>query len=119
MSAADSAQILNEFLRGLDAPPAQLANVLPRYVDYRCDDEGTQWIQPFDIDTPGPLMGGLRGGRVWLRISTDGETEEIRLPDSFDPYRFTPDKIWGVQRDEFDVASVAWIAVPPIVRTSR
>jgi hypothetical protein len=86
-------------------------------VDYRCDDEGTQWIQPFDIDTPGPLMGGLRGGRVWLRITTDGETDEIRLPDSFDPYRFTPDKIWGVQRNEFDVASVAWIAVPPVVRT--
>ncbi len=119
MSAADSVQILEGFLRSLDAPPAQLANLLPRYVDYRCDDEGTQWIQPFDIDTPGPLMGGLRGGRVWLRITTDGETEEIRLPDSFDPYRFTPDKIWGVQRDEFDVASVAWIAVPPIVRTSH
>ena len=41
MSGADSAQILSEFLRSLDAPPAQLANVLPRYVDYRCDDEGT------------------------------------------------------------------------------
>ena len=80
--------------------------MLPRYVDYRCDNEGTQWIQPFDIDTPGPLMGGLRGGRVWLRITTDGETEEIRLPDSFDPYRFTPDKIWGVQRDELDAGKL-------------
>ncbi len=119
MSSADSAQISGEFLRNLDAPPAQLANLLPRYVDYRCDDEGTQWIQPFDIDTPGPLMGGLRGGRVWLRITTDGETEEIRLPDTFDPYRFSPDKIWGVQRNELDVASVTWIAVPPVVRTNQ
>lgn len=113
MSAADSAQVIGGFLSRLDASPAQFANLLPRYVDYRCDAEGTQWIQPFDLDTPGPLMSGLRGGRVWLRITTDGETTGIRMPDGFDPYRFTPNRIWGVQRDMLDVASVAWIALPP------
>jgi len=27
------------------------------------------------------------------------------LPDRFDPHRFTSERIWGVLRDEFDVAS--------------
>ena len=54
----------------------------------------------------------MRGGPAWLRITSDGVTDEIHLPDRFDAHRFTPERIWGVQRDEYDVASVAWIAVP-------
>jgi hypothetical protein len=108
MTAADSAQILNASIQRLSATPQQLANVLPRYVDFRCAADGTQWIQPVDLD-----MGGLKGGPLWLRITPGGEIDEVRLPDRFDPYRFTHERIWGVQRDEYDVASVAWIAAPP------
>ena len=68
---------------------------------------GSHWIQPIDID-----LGELRGGRSWIRITPDGVTREIRFPHRFDPYRFVSGRIWGVQRDEFDVASVAWIQVP-------
>jgi hypothetical protein len=107
LTPADSARILNSLIPRLDLAPDQLANLLPRYVDFRCDETGAQWIQPFDLDT-----GGLRGGPLWLRIAPDGNIQEVRLPDRFDPYRFTSDRIWGVQRDEFDVASVAWIAIP-------
>ena len=106
-SAADSARLLNEIAQDVEGDPGQLAAYLPRYVDFRCAADGTLWIQPYDVDA-----GGLEGSPAWLRITPDGETDEIRLPDRFDAHRFTPERIWGVQRDEYDVASVAWIAVP-------
>ena len=106
-SAADSARILNEIVQGVQGDPGQLAAYLPRYVDFRCATDGTLWIQPYDVD-----LGAMRGGPVWLRITPGGVTDEIHLPDRFDAHRFTSERIWGVQRDEYDVASVAWIAIP-------
>src|SRR5690606_34806100 len=96
----------------ISGTPEQLAQLLPRYVDFHCDEQGTQWIQRFDIESPGSMMTGLRGSRRWLRIAPGGEMRSVRLPERFDVFRFTPDRIWGVLRDEVDVASVAWIAVP-------
>lgn len=107
VSAADSARLLNEVLARAEGEPEQLAIYLPRYVDLRCADDGTLWLRPFDIDA-----GGLGGGPAWFRVQADGSADEIRLPDRFDAFRFTAYRIWGVQRDEFDVASVAWIEVP-------
>ena len=107
LTAADSARLLNEIVQGVKGDPEQLANYLPRYVDFRCTEEGTLWVRPFDAD-----VGGLNGGPVWLRIAPGGETWEYHLPNRFDPYRFTSERIWGVQRDDFDVASIAWIEVP-------
>jgi hypothetical protein len=107
LTSADSARLIKQIVREADWEPAQLAAILPRYVDFRCTDAGVIWIRPFDPDT-----GGLRGGRAWLRIIPDGAAEEIHFPDRFDPYRFTAERIWGVQRDTLDVASVGWIAVP-------
>jgi hypothetical protein len=107
VSAADTADTIDRIVPRLTAPPQQLANLLPRYVDLRCDEDGTLWLQPFDLE-----IGGLRGGPLWLRIAPDGETTGVSLPSRFDPYRFTSERIWGVQRDNLDVASIAWIATP-------
>jgi hypothetical protein len=109
VSAEDSARLLNEAVAEARGKPEQLALYLPRYTDLRCADDGTLWLRPLDID-----VGGLKGGPVWIRITPEGDTQEIRLPDRFDAFRFTTDRVWGVRRDEFDVASVAWIAVPPV-----
>ena len=65
------------------------------------------WIQPLDLD-----VGGLAGGPAWLRIARDGDLREVHLPARFDAMRFTPSVIWGTQRDELDVASVASIELP-------
>lgn len=107
LTAADSARVIDQMIQEAPWTPAQLAAILPRYVDFRCTDDGVLWLQPFDRD-----VGGLNGGHSWLRITPDGAPQEVHLPDRFDPYRFTTERIWGVQRDGFDVASVAWIAAP-------
>jgi hypothetical protein len=107
LAPADSVRIMDGLMARLTAPVDRIANLLPRYTDLRCDERGTLWMQPFDIGD-----GGLRGGSVWLRIASDAATREVRLPPRFDAFRFTTDRVWGVQRSELDVASVAWISLP-------
>lgn len=106
MSAADSAEIVNGFVERLEGTPEQLGGLLPKFVDFRCADDGTMWLRPLDLE-----RGGLQGGQGWLRIS-EGKIREIRFPARFDPYRFTSGRAWGVLRDELDIAAVAWIPVP-------
>jgi hypothetical protein len=43
---SDSAEIMDGFMSRVDASPEQLANLLPRYTDLRCDEKGTLWMQP-------------------------------------------------------------------------
>lgn len=104
VSPEDSLRILNQALANSQGEPEQLAQFLPRYVDFRCEPDGTLWLRPLDLE-----LGGLRGGPAWLRVRRDGTTHEVRFPERFDPYRFTAERVWGVQRDELDVASIAWI----------
>lgn len=107
LTAADSVRLINETAGGVQGSPDQLAAYLPRYVDMRCSDDGAVWMRPLDLEA-----GGTRGGRSWLRIDAAGGSREVVMPTRFDPYRFTDDRIWGVARDELDVASVAWVATP-------
>lgn len=106
LSAADSTRLLNEMVQGVSGTPEQLAAYLPRYVDLRCTDGGTIWLRPIDVDT------GLAGAREWLRIEAGGRRSRVGMPERFDPLRFTETRVWGVQRDAFDVVSIAWIALP-------
>lgn len=100
----DTGRLLPMLRRRIEGDPAELAAMLPRYVDLHCTNEGALWARPFDVE-----VGGLRGGPVWLRITPDGGRREVRLPPRFDPLHFSAERIWGVQRDTLDVASVAWI----------
>ena len=76
ISEADRLRLLNQMAQGVSGSPQELASYLPRYVDFRCSEDGTMWMQPFDPDA-----GGLSGGPLWLRIAPDGATREVRLPD--------------------------------------
>ena len=107
LSAEDSARVLREIVGGVQGSPRELAAYLPRYVDMRCSPDGTLWMHPLDLDA-----GGLKGGRRWLRMVPGQQWQGVDFPPAFDAYRFTADRIWGVQRDEVDVGSVAWMAIP-------
>ena len=107
MSAGDSIRMIREIADRVEGSPRELAAYLPRFVDLDCADDGTIWIRPLDLD-----VGGMNGGPVWIRISPGLAGQDVHLPPRFDAFRFTADRIWGVQRDELDVASVAWIDVP-------
>ena len=107
LSEEDSLRVLNRMARSAQGEPHELASYLPRYVDLRCSADGTMWMNPIDLDA-----GGLKGGRQWLRIAADGSTREVLLPERFDALRFSHSRIWGVYRDEFDIAVVASIALP-------
>ena len=96
-----------QFGEAVFGEPHELASYLPRYVDFRCSDDGTMWMHPFGLDS-----GGLSGGPLWLRIAPDGAIQEVRLPDRFDAFRFSSSRIWGVYRDENDIPSVASIPLP-------
>ncbi len=100
----DTARLLPSLRRRIDGHGPELAALLPRYVDLRCTEDRVLWIRPFDVEA-----GGLRGGPGWLRITRDGRMGRVRLPERFDAYRFTPERIYGVQRDTLDVPSVAWL----------
>jgi len=107
LSTADSARLINQIVQQSPWSPPELAAVLPRYVDLRCTDEGVLWLQPFDPDA-----GGLEGGQAWIRVAGDGGSTQVTFPIRFDPFHFTEERIWGIQRDALDVASVAWLPAP-------
>lgn len=113
LTEEDSLRVLDRIARTVRGTPNELATYLPRYVDLRCTADGTMWMHPLDPD-----LGGLSGGRRWLRIAPDGAADpagavqDVYLPDRFDAFRFTESRIWGIRRDENDVPAVAFIALP-------
>ena len=107
LSSEDSLRVLNQAAQSVTGQPHELASYLPRYVDFRCSEDGTMWMNPVDLDA-----GGLKGASLWLRITPDGAIREVRLPERFDAFRFTESRIWGVYRDELDIPSVASVALP-------
>ena len=107
LSSEDSLRVLNQAAQSVRGEPRELASYLPRYVDFRCSESGTMWINPIDLDA-----GGLKGASVWLRIEPDGAIREVYLPERFDALRFSDSRIWGVYRDEVDIAVVASIRLP-------
>lgn len=107
LSPEDSVRVMNQMVRSVQGRPHELASYLPRYVDFRCSQDGMMWLNPVDLNA-----GGLKGATMWLRIAPDGVIREVRLPERFDALRFSDSRVWGVYRDELDVPSVASIALP-------
>ena len=107
LSPEDSLRVLNQAAQSVRGEPTELASYLPRYVDFRCSEDGTMWMNPIDLDA-----GGLKGALVWLRITPDGAIREVHLPERFDALRFSDSRIWGVYRDEVDIPVVASIRLP-------
>lgn len=109
LTREDSLRVMNDILEGVEGSEAELATYLPEYVDLRCDEQGGVWLQPIDLE-----KAGTQGGRTWLRVSESEVAQRVTLPERFDVFRFQGGRIWGVQRDELDVASVAWVANPAL-----
>lgn len=107
LNQEDSLRIIDEMAQGVTGEPSQLGAYLPRYVDFRCSETGTMWLRPLDIE-----VGGLGGGRDWIQVSRVGDVRVVTLPERFDALRFTDGRVWGVQRDELDVAWIAWAELP-------
>ena len=106
MSAEDSTRLIQGAVARLEGTPEQHAAILPQYVDFRCDDAGGMWLRPMDLEA-----GGMAGSATWLRIDPNGAVREVTFPARFDPYRFTDGRVWGVVRDELDVATVGWVGL--------
>ncbi len=104
LTAEDSARVLDQLAGMVKGQPHELASYLPRYVDLRCSEDGTMWMQPLDVE-----LGGLRGGRLWLRIAPGGGVREVWFPERFDAFRFRASRVWGVYRDENNLPSVAFV----------
>ncbi|TVP58691.1 MAG: hypothetical protein EA351_03135 [Gemmatimonadales bacterium] len=88
----------------------EFAEVFPEYHSLRCGADTALWLQNFEWDS-----GSGGQGWSWVRIPLDDEVglpQVIRFPDGFVAMRFTADRAWGIVRDEFDVPSVAWVALP-------
>jgi hypothetical protein len=106
-TSVDTARIMSRIAERAQGNARQLQSSLPRYTDMLCDEDDRVWIQPADFEGI-----GLPPHPRWLRVDGDGTITEIHLPDRFDLYRIRDGRLWGIQRDDFDVGSVAWIAAP-------
>ena len=58
-----------------DDAVAQDAAVLPQYVDFRCNDDGTMWLRPMDLEA-----GGMAGSMTWLRHRARPERAGSEVP---------------------------------------
>ena len=85
----------------------EFSEVFPEYAHLDCSEDDTLWIQPFDT-----TAGEMGRGPSWLRITADDARGTAEFPPSFRPLRFHEGRIWGIDRDEFDVEHVAWLELP-------
>ena len=86
------------------------AESYPAFSQIRGGPEGTIWVQ--DVMGISEMKAGDLenfaqspvGSPVWRVFDSEGVLlGEVRMPDRFQPLRFDGDRIFGVQRDEYDV----------------
>ncbi len=98
--------LLEAFRRDYEGRSEEFAKVFPEYVNLECGAGDVLWIQRFDSE-----RGQMGRGPDWIRVRNDGSRRLVTFPEHFRPYRFAPDRVWGVHTDELGVEYVAWTAL--------
>ncbi len=102
----DSVQMRGMLQEQFRQAQSTIANVFPEYADLRCTEDGTFWLEPFDVTS-----GRFGHGPEWIRFDGDGSATRVRFPDAFIVHRIEDDRIWGSMVDSLGVPSVAWVRV--------
>jgi hypothetical protein len=83
---------------------------VPAFWDFRVDEEGFIWVQPFDPAEHSmvlPVAGGAGRGSGWLILSPVGSSVgTVKMPDRFEPSWITRDQVVGIHRDDLGVELV-------------
>ena len=102
----DSVQMRGMLQEQFRQAQGAIAKVFPEYADLRCTEEGTFWLQPFDI-----ASGRFGHGPEWIRFDDNGSATAVSFPDGFIVHRIDDDRVWGAMIDSMGVPSVAWVRV--------
>jgi hypothetical protein len=103
----DSATMYANLAGQWSALQAASSPVFPEYAEFHCSGDGALWLMLFDADA------GMMGRSLdWYRIDAAGRITGYRFPDGFRPLQFEADRILGLQRDELDIESAAWLELP-------
>lgn len=104
--APDSIQMRTVLQEQFRQREGEFGDVFPEYADLRCSDDGTFWLQPFQV-----ANGRFERSPEWIRLGRDGSRSEVSLPPTFTVHRIDGDRIWGTVVDSLGVPSVAWVAL--------
>jgi len=94
-------------------PPSRRA---PQFTGLLAADDGALWVGPYEAGL-GWMWNPFRDGGRWMIVSPDGEISAlVTLPDRFEPFVVSDDRVIGVRRDEFDVE---WLEAYRLVPAAR
>jgi hypothetical protein len=95
----------------LDYADAPVPPEISAFWDFLIDEQGFLWVLPYDPAAHAHALGGWRGpgpGGRWLIFTSIGEhVGSITVPTRLYPSQITIDAIIGIERDQFEVETVA------------
>ena len=93
-------------------PPSRRA---PQFTGLLAASDGSLWVGPYEAGL-GWMWNPFRDGGRWMIVSPDGEISAlVTLPDRFEPFVVSDDRVIGVRRDEFDVEWLEAYRLVPVV----
>ena len=106
--APDSVQMRAVLREQFTQRQDEFGSILPEYADLRCTEDGTFWLQPFQV-----ANGRFERGREWIRLGGDGSWSRVSLPPAFTVHRIDGHRMWGTVVDSLGVTAVAWVDLNP------